>query len=279
MLRSIKDLIGYPVLAQDGKAGKVHDVLFGDRHWRMRFLDVETRTGFHLNLRYLSEEDAGETLATRFLLTPDQLMEPKVGIDRRSITTLLGRNEIRNCPSFVQKKSAEEQYDYEFRRFFRHGIYDDRPMVMMPTSAVGYNPPTSAYEHSDEELQEHLKRMEKIGAEHMHSARSVMGYRVRGSHGELGVVGDLILNAETWSIGYIVLDTKHGIPSRKYLISMAEVEGLDWSTSSMKIRLSKEDLIKERRFWPYDPVNHDEQEHDYDYYGKPCLRMLMEEFY
>ena len=42
MLRSIKNLIGYPLDAVDGKIGKVKDALFDDRHWRLRYIVADT---------------------------------------------------------------------------------------------------------------------------------------------------------------------------------------------------------------------------------------------
>ena len=279
MLRSIKDLIGYPVVALDGKAGKVVDVLFGDRHWRVRFLDVETRTGFHFNLHYLSSETGESVTATRFLVTPDMLGEPKMGMNRRMLPLNLKRDDLRNCLSFAQKRPIEEQYEAEFHRFFRHGIYDDRPLVGSLSGIFGYTPPVTAYEHSDKEVEEHLKRMKEIAGEHMHSAKAVLRYQARGSEESLGDVTDLILDVSDWTIVYFVLDTHHGIPSRKYLLSMDHVTELNWTQTSLGTKLTAADLEGQRRFWPYEPVNHDANNHDFDYYGKPCLKDLMEEIY
>ena len=44
MLRSVKDMIGYPIEATDGVVGKVKYVLFDDRHWRLRYVVVDTGT-------------------------------------------------------------------------------------------------------------------------------------------------------------------------------------------------------------------------------------------
>lgn len=278
MLRSTKDLIGYSVLAEDGKAGKVKDALFGDRHWRLRYLDVETRAGLHLNLHYVSDALNPEEAVTRRLVAAQYLGSPKVGLDRRAISASLTLEEVGRCPGFDEKLPVEEKYDREFRRFFRHAIYDERP-ILGGFGHASYVPPVSAYEHSDEELRHHLERMSEIAGEHMHSARAVMDYHARGQDENLGVVSDLILDTESWTFAYFVLDTRHGIPSKKYLVPMSEVAALDWSSSTLHVELSRETLTQERRYWPYDPVNHDENEHDYDYCGKPCLKNLMEELY
>lgn len=278
MLRSIKDLIGYPVAATDGKAGKVKDVLFGDRHWRVRYIDVETRHGLHLNLRYLSQEKSDQEMVTRRLIAAKDLGQPHLGIDRREIPANLTIEEISKCEGFGAHLSAEEKYEMEFRRFFRHAIYDERPLFGS-FGYAGYMPPVTAYEHTDKEIRDHLDRMGKIAGEHLHSVKSVIGYHVVGKDETLGMVGDLILNADTWEIAYLVLDTRHGIPSRKYLVDMESVTRLDWSSSSLETELRVDDLMSRRRYWVYDPVNKDDSEHEYDYSGKPCLRNLMEDVF
>lgn len=279
MLRSIRDLIGYPVYASDGKAGKVVDVLFGDRHWRMRYLDVETRIGFHLNLRYLSS-DTYEDKTTRFLLAPEKLEPLRLGLDRRVVMLRIAKDEIRQNPSFAEKQPMEEQYETEFRKFFRHGIYDDRPPVIATATMMSYVPPASAYDHNAEELEAHLKRMKEIGGEHMHSAKAVIGYQVRGENEILGFVGDVLLSVDSWSIPSLVMHTKHGIPAKKYLIGMDKVTGLSWSDSSVDVTLTKTDLENLPLYSPHDPVNEDpDGEHRYDYCGRPCLTELMEEIY
>ena len=44
LLRSIKDLIGYPIDAVDGKVGKVEDAFFDDWYWRLRYVVADTGT-------------------------------------------------------------------------------------------------------------------------------------------------------------------------------------------------------------------------------------------
>ncbi|MBK1878665.1 PRC-barrel domain-containing protein [Pelagicoccus mobilis] len=278
MLRSIKDLFGYPVMANDGKAGKVKDLLFGDRHWRMRYLDVETRRGLHLNLRYLSETEDDKTIVTRRLVKAEDLEAPSCGVDRRIIPTTLSKDEVGACEGFGSHLPAEEMYEMEFRRFFRHAIYDERPLFGS-FGYAGYLPSVSAYDHSEEEIREHLDKMGKIAGEHLHSAKAVIGYHVVGQDENLGIIGDLILDVDEWKIAYLVLDTRHGIPSRKYLVDMEQVLTLDWSSSSVEVKLTLEDLLKMRRYWVYDPVNHDAENHEFDYSGKPCLKNLMEEVF
>lgn len=275
MLRNIKDLFGYPIMASDGKSGKVMDVLFGDRNWRMRYLDVETRRGFRLNLRYLSEEEKSEDRVTRRLIETKDLEALDFGPDRRIIKTFLDTEEIKKCEGFGSHLTVEERYEMEFRRFHGHTNYDERPFFGS-FGYAGHLPSVSAYDHTEKEIREHLDRMSEIAGEHLHSAKAVLGYHVAGLDGSLGIVGDLILDVSSWSISYLVLDTRHGIPSRKYLLDMSDVQAIEWPSSTMEVKLTNEDVTSRRRYWVHDPVNVTDDEEEYDYSGRPCSKSFFD---
>ena len=42
MLRSIKDMLDYTILATDGEIGQVSDILLGDSDLKARYVDVDT---------------------------------------------------------------------------------------------------------------------------------------------------------------------------------------------------------------------------------------------
>lgn len=42
MLRSIKDMLSYSILATDGEIGQVSDVLVGDSDFKLRYLVIDT---------------------------------------------------------------------------------------------------------------------------------------------------------------------------------------------------------------------------------------------
>jgi len=44
MLRSIKDMLNYSILATDGEIGQISDVLVGDPDFRFRYLVIDTGT-------------------------------------------------------------------------------------------------------------------------------------------------------------------------------------------------------------------------------------------
>ena len=84
MLRSIKDLIGYPIDAIDGRIGKVNDALFDDRYWRLRYIVVDTKV-------WVSPR--------KVLLSPMHLGSPETGRIGNSFPVDLRRDQVEKSPS------------------------------------------------------------------------------------------------------------------------------------------------------------------------------------
>ncbi|MDQ8201768.1 PRC-barrel domain-containing protein [Pelagicoccus sp. SDUM812003] len=251
MLRSVKDLIGYTLIATDGKVGKVKDILFGDRSWAIRQLVIDVHRGFNINMRYLSEPTQEDEAGDCVLMRPEQFEAPGIGADRRSLPTGLTQEEVRNCPKAFERPSVEEEYETEFQHYFRHGIYDERPKVIPQTDqVVGYRPPPSAYEHSVEELREHVRHIKDIATHHLHSASKVMNYSIRNQNGAIGVVDDIIVDLQDWEIVHLVLHNGNQLLPKRYLIPIDKIKRIDWSKAAFLTDMGRKELSQLRRYVP-----------------------------
>ncbi|MGZ7075397.1 MAG: PRC-barrel domain-containing protein [Candidatus Angelobacter sp.] len=56
----------------------------------------------------------------------------------------------------------------------------------------------------------------------------------------MGHVEDFIIDDETWTIRYLVIDTQNWWPSKKVLVSPQWIEQINWSESTVLINLSRE---------------------------------------
>jgi len=256
MLVSAKELMGQPVMGPDGKSGIVRDVLFGDRHWRIRGLSVAVKRPFRLNLHYLSEEEE-ENMKTRIMLNPEQIDAIEKRGKRPVAITPLSVEQLQECASAYERPPVEVQYEQEFARYFRHRIYDDRPEVIPPHSdkeVVGYRPPVSAYEHDADELREHVRKSKEISKRHMHSALQIFEYEARNEKSKLGAIEDLIFDAEEWLMRYLVISYRTGIHARRHLIGMERVQYFDWTRMAVALDVSPEQLARLRRYVQGQPL-------------------------
>ena len=60
-------------------------------------------------------------------------------------------------------------------------------------------------------------------------------YEIQASDGELGHVDDYIFDDETWTIRYLVVDTKNWLPGRKVLVAPLWIENINWAEAKVHI--------------------------------------------
>lgn len=66
----------------------------------------------------------------------------------------------------------------------------------------------------------------------------------RSLDGEIGHVDDFIIDDETWTIRYLVVDTRNWLEGKKVLVSPQWIERVSWSESKIHVNLPL-DAIKE----------------------------------
>ena len=64
---------------------------------------------------------------------------------------------------------------------------------------------------------------------HLRSTREVTGYRIQAIDGSIGHVEGFIVDCETWSIRYVVIDTRNWLPGKKVLVATQWVGEVCWS--------------------------------------------------
>ena len=235
MLRSIKDLIGYPVKALDGHMGKVVDCLFDDTQWQLRHLVLDTGYHLKLNLHYLSKP-AKENIHRRVVIDPAFLDAPETGRFNRHLPVMLTKKTIASSPGIEVDPPKSLEYKEEFTRFYRHAPYSfyDRPSVWAPGS-VFYDAPVTNYEHTPEELEKHMQRLQEIAQNHTQSCREILGYHIECTDQEMGIVDDLIVNDKNWRIIAMAIRYGHWPNQKRRLFSIRHLGGINWTESKVMV--------------------------------------------
>lgn len=250
MLRSIKDLIGYPVQATDGDFGKVTDCLFDDREWGVRYLAVRTH---------------GMLDRHEVLISPRDLDQPEVGWFGRHMLVNLSKDKIENSPSIGSDKPISQLCEEEYARYYRHQAYWEGAMIwgsmIVPQTARSKRP------LGLEEL--HKNRMQQIADRSIRSVNEVIGYSVDATDGKIGAVVDLIVDTHHWRLRHLVIDTTKWLPGGKVLIDVDWVTDFDWAREEVIVDHSVEQIRSAPPFHSHEPVNRDYEQHLYDYYGRP----------
>lgn len=246
MLRSLKDLESYKVSATDGDIGRVTDFLFDDRHWTIRYLVTDT-SGFW-------EEQH------TVLVSPISFRQ--VDWTTRLFHVGLTQAKLKGSPSVDLSGPVSRQYERDYFHYYEWPYYwgyggiwgmDSYPFALAK----------AALKHEEPLAQDTLSDP------HLRSAQTVAGYRVRGSDGEIGHILDFIVDDETWTIRYLVIDTSNWWFGKKVLVAPYWAQEVSWAKNLVYLNLTME-AIKSSPTWnPAAPVNREYEERLYDYYGRP----------
>lgn len=253
MLRSIKNLIGYPIDAIDGRIGKVKDALFDDRYWRLRYIVADTGTWLP---------------GKKVLLSPSQLKGLETGWIGNGLKIDLNKTQLEDSPELKTDAPVSMEYEEEYARYYDLPAYWMDPYLfggatVPPTLATEANPKTEA------DRQAHEFRMRQIEGKHLRSAHEILGYHIEAKDDSFGHVEDFIIEETNWRLQYLVIDTKNWLPGKPSLIDIGWVEGFDWNNKVAKVDLLRKQIEIAPKFDPCDPVNKDKEQKLYDYYGKP----------
>jgi len=246
VLRSIQSLYGYKILARGDGMGKVHEFLFDDESWTIRYLVADT----------------GSWLPGRRVLIPPVAFG-KPDWESKGFPVILTRRQVEDSPGLNKDKPVSRQHEIEL---FRH--YGWPPY--WPLAGLSYNPQPTLPPYGEKTgTERESEERDDAGNPHLRSTREVAGYSIAASDGAIGHVDDFIADDDEWLIRYIVIDTRNWLPGRKVILAARWIESVSWDKKEVAINLTR-DLIKNSpEYDPKEPVNREYETRLYDYYGRP----------
>jgi uncharacterized protein YrrD len=235
MLRSLTTLFGYTIHENDGDMGHVHDFLFDDTAWRVRYLVIETGKWLHRKRALVSTTALGR---------PDW--------SQRKFPVNLTREQVKNSPDLDTDKPVSRQQEIAMNAYYGWPHYWTLEPIFAAPAVAG-------------PVIEHVE-----GDAHLRSVRDITGYRVAASGGEdLGHVDDFIALEGSWEIHNIVLHCGKWGHGKKVLLTGPQVTAISWARKEIKINASREHLLGAPVFDPAAAVNREQETRLYDYYGRP----------
>ena len=229
MLFKTKTLKGYKLDSLDGEFGDVKDFYFDDHHWTIRYLVANT--GNWLTGR--------QVLISPYALVAAIEAEEHIAVD-------LTKKQIEDSPSLDSDKPVSRQFEESYYGYYgwpmywggsyMWGAYPYYPYMVRDREMWG------AYPHNErdrEKRQESNPGAKELDA-HLRSTDAVQGHAIQALDGEIGHVEDFIIDDETWTIRYLVVDSKNWWPGKKVLVSPQWIERVSWSESEVYVNLSRE---------------------------------------
>jgi hypothetical protein len=245
LLRSLKIIHGYTVLARDGEIGKVHDFYFHDDNWIIRYLVVDT----------------GHWLPRRKVLLATGALGKANWADL-TFPVALTREQVEKSPEIDTDQPVSRQQEMDLHNHFGWPFYWVEPTTGLWPPYVAPTPIPIPADRAEPARKEHADP-------HLRSQREVTGYHIHASDGALGHVGDFIADDALWVIRYVVVHTGKWLPAKKVLLSpqwLGEIRDVE---REVTVTLTRDKILNCPEFHPGAAVNREYEERLYDYYGRP----------
>jgi uncharacterized protein YrrD len=225
MLEKVKILEGYKLHSLDGEIGKVKDFYFDDQHWTIRYLIVDTGNWL---------------IGRQVLISPHAVSS--VNRNDRDISVRLTKAQIEKSPPLSDDKPVSRQFESHFNDYYGFTPYWSGPFIWgaSPYPYMSGDYPNAVHDREQEMETAQVER--EAWDRHLRSTQAVTGYHIQAADGEIGHVSDFIIDAKSWTIRYMVIDTKNWWPGKKVLVSPMWVERINWSESKVFVSLSRESI-------------------------------------
>lgn len=244
MKRSLKTLIGFTMGATDGEIGKVKEFYFDDETWTIRYLIVETGSWL---------------FGRKVLISPIALLTPDW--ENEIFPINLTKEQIKNSPDIDTEKPVSRQQEIE--------MYAHYPWSSYWGNGFGAGiipPPVSMYDVILDGNENNIKKKEQ-GDPHLRSTDKVTGYKINADYGEIGSVEDFLIDARSWKIDFIVVDTGNLLPGKKVLISPSWIKDINWDNSEVTVNATVDSIKNSPEYDPSEPLTDEYAASLQKYYG------------
>jgi hypothetical protein len=247
MLRSVKEIFGYVLSAEDGDMGRCKDFLFDELAWTIRYMVADTG-------RWLP--------GRKVLVSPIALGEPDWRTRRFPVQ--LTKKQIEEAPPLDEDAPVSRQYEIRWTRYYGWPYY-----WTGATPWGGADFPHALFlQRQPAEAEEEEKSFDEADP-YLRSVKEVTGYHIQATDEEIGHVEDFILDDEPWTLRYMVVDTRNWLPGRKVLVSPLWIDSVDWAETKVFVDLDSDRIKSSPKYDPSVPVNREYEVRLYDFYGRP----------
>jgi len=240
MLLQAKDFKALKLRALDGDIGKANEFYFDDKHWTVRYLVADT---------------GGWLVGRQVLISPYALSPADTG--EGVLPVNLTMKQIENGPSLTSHQPVSRQFEVDYYAYYEWPYYGN-----------GVHPwGAGPYIVRDPDLQSKVAQSKHTWDPHLHSTHDVAGLHIHALDGSIGHVEDFVIDEETWSIRYLIVDTNNWWAGKRILVSPQWIARISWDESTVHVNLSREDIKQAPEYLP-ESLTRDYEAELHGHYGK-----------
>ncbi len=245
MLYNAKELKKYDILATDGEIGTVHDFYLDEDKWTVRYLVVDT-------MKWLP--------GRKVLISPMNV----TGTDdvQKFVAVNLTKESIKDSPEINLDLPISKRLENDITRHYY------LPPYWRGEGFWGHymHPNELAKAHVDQHLYEDTYVGENESA--LRSFKEITGYNIVAKDGRIGHVEDFVICDETWSVRYMVVDTKNWWPGKHVLVSPDWIDRVIWGDKEIHVDLEVAAIENGPEYDPNSFLTKDFEEEVYLKYNK-----------
>lgn len=234
MLHSLKALDGFVIHARDGTLGRVKDIYFDDRHWTVRYLEVDT---------------GGWIGGRRVLISP--LAVIAVDWEGSEVSVNLTRRQVQDSPGIDTAVPVARQHEAAMFNYYGYPYYWTGPFVWGYTALPALDMQAA---RPPMEPEADAQDAEPDGDPHLRSKDEVIGYAIQAADDSFGRIDDFLIDDRSWSIRLIVADTRNWWPGGEVLVSPARVQSVSWEEKSVILDVTRARIENSPKYDPGQPV-------------------------
>ncbi len=223
MERTLKSLLNYSLTATDGTIGKIEEFYVDDQSYKVRYLIVKTGSWLW---------------GRKVLISPDALINDSR--ESNIFPVNLTKEQVKNSPDIDTDKPVSRQQEielyghYRWQNYWESGFYGGGSMSLgmgmgMMSPVVDRQVMTEADykdEHRDDDI-------------HLRSTKTLTGYHIHATDGEIGHVSDFIVDDQTWQLTFMVADTANWFGGQKVLVPVADISRAGWASDLVYLSINK----------------------------------------
>ena len=246
MLKSLHHLTHSSVNATDGEIGKVNAAFFDDQRWTIRYLVVDT----------------GAWLVQReVLISPYSVKKPLAA--SHQIAVDLTRAKVEASPNVDTHQPVSRQHEMQMQTYYGLPDYWDG-VGLWGMNAYPLVLPGLVTDRAP------LGELVPKADAHLRSSAKVTGYEIHATDESIGHVQDFVFDDESWTIRYLVIDTRNWWPGgKKVLIATHWIESIDWATSTVHVKLTRDQVKNSPQYHEELPIARDYEERLHASYRRP----------
>jgi hypothetical protein len=212
------------------RVGTLHDLLFDDESWAVRYMVVDT----------------GGWLSGRRVLLAPSVVEQREWPGRR-LWTELTQQRVKDAPPVDANLPVSRQHEAALADYYAWGYY------------WGIQPART----TDKEGDPHLRSAREVIGYRIEASDGQIG------HVDDLILDDESAENDLWEFRYLVVDTRNWLPGRKVLVAPLWADEVRYTDRRISLGLSR-GRVKDSPEYTLDaPINREYEEVLFDYYGRP----------